>query len=167
MIGGIIGRYMGIMKSSPRQYWLMKSEPSCYSIDDLKAAGKGTWDGVRNYQARNFMRAMKKGDKVLFYHSSDAPIGIAGLAEVSTEAYPDPTQFDPKADHYDPKATKENPIWSVVDVTFKNKFKRLLTLAEIKNDPVLKDMVVAQRGSRLSVQPVSERHYTRIMDILK
>lgn len=125
------------------------------------------WDGVRNYQARNFMRAMKKGDQILFYHSSDAPIGIAGLAEVSKEAYPDPTQFDPKADHYDPKATKEKPIWSVVEVAFKKKFKNLLTLAEIKNDPVLKDMTVAKQGSRLSVMPVSEEHFQRILNLNK
>lgn len=145
----------------------MKSEPSCYSIDDLRQQGKGMWDGVRNYQARNFMRAMKKGDQILFYHSSDAPIGVAGLAEVVSEAYPDPTQFDPKADHYDAKATKEKPIWSVVEVQFKKKFKHLLTLAEIKNDPVLKDMTVAKQGSRLSVMPVSEEHFQRVLELIK
>lgn len=154
-------------KKKERQYWLMKSEPSCYSIDDLKKQKVGMWDGVRNYQARNFIRSMQKGDRVLFYHSTDAPIGIAGIAEVVKEAYPDPTQFDPKQDHYDPASTKENPRWSVVDVAFKEKFLRLISLSEIKNDPVLKDMVVAQKGSRLSVQPVSKKHFERIMDLVK
>jgi predicted RNA-binding protein with PUA-like domain len=150
------------------QYWLMKSEPSCYSIDDLRKQRVGMWDGVRNYQARNMMRDdMCVGDVVLFYHSSEAPIGIVGEAAVAKAGYPDPTQFDPKADHYDPTAQKENPRWYVVDVRFVSKYPRILTLAEIKNDPVLKDMVVAQRGSRLSVQPVTKKQYERIVSLMK
>lgn len=157
---------VGDMPKQQKKYWLMKSEPSCFSIDDLKKKKKGMWDGVRNYQARNMLRdAMKVGDGVLFYHSSEQPIGVAGLAEVCKAGYPDPTQFDPKADHFDPKANTENPRWFVVDVSFKEKFKNLLTLAEIKNDPILKDMVVAQQGSRLSIQPVSEKHFKHILKI--
>lgn len=147
------------------RYWLMKSEPSCYSIDDLMDRGKGMWDGVRNYMARNYMRQMKVGDRVLFYHSSAAVIGVVGIAEVVGEAYPDPTQFDPKADHYDPKATKEKPRWDVVDVAFIEKFKEPVTLAAIKNDPAFADMLVVQQGMRLSVQPVTEKHYDKILKL--
>lgn len=149
------------------QYWLMKTEPSCYSIDDLARQKVGTWDGVRNYQARNFMRAMRKGDVVFIYHSSADVIGIVGVGEVAREAYPDKTQFDLKADHFDPKSTPDNPRWDVVDIRFKKKLARVITLAEIKNDPQLQDMVVAQRGSRLSVQPVSLKHNLRVMELLE
>ena len=144
-------------------YWLMKSEPSCYSIDDLKREKVGMWDDVRNYQARNFMREMKRGDTVLFYHSSAEPTGIVGLATVAKEAYPDPSQFDTKSYKYDPKSTKENPRWSSVDVRFVEKFKEPLTLQELKNDPAFEGMLVVKRGMRLSVQPVSEKHFKKIL----
>jgi predicted RNA-binding protein with PUA-like domain len=141
------------------QYWLMKSEPSCYSIDDLKHDRVGTWDDVRNYQARNFMCDMRKGDRVLFYHSTTEPIGIVGLAAVAREAYPDPTQFDASSYKYDPKSKKDNPRWVAVDLVFKKKFNEPLTLRELKLDLQFKDMLVVQKGMRLSVQPVSEKHY--------
>lgn len=141
----------------------MKSEPSCYSIDDLKREKVGMWDDVRNYQARNFMREMKRGDTVLFYHSSAEPTGIVGLATVAKEAYPDPSQFDTKSYKYDPKSTKENPRWSSVDVRFVEKFKEPLTLQELKNDPAFEGMLVVKRGMRLSVQPVSEKHFKKIL----
>jgi len=144
-------------------YWLMKSEPSCYGIDDLKRDGVGMWDDVRNYQARNFMRTMKKGDGVLFYHSSCDAIGVVGLAKVHTEAYPDPTQFDKKSYKFDPKSSKENPRWDSVDLTFIKKFTEPVTLGELKLDPFFSDMLVVRRGMRLSVQPVSKKHYERIV----
>ena len=147
--------------------WLMKSEPDVYSLDDLKRAkGKTTlWEGVRNYQARNFMRdSMKKGDTVLFYHSNCKEPGIVGLAEIASKsAYPDPTQFDPKSKYYDPKSDQENPRWIVVDVRYRKTLKHPVTLKEIKEHPVLKNMKVAQRGMRLSIQPVEEKHYEIIL----
>lgn len=147
--------------------WLMKSEPDVFSIDDLKAAsGKTThWEGVRNYQARNFMRDdMKKGDLVLFYHSNCKEPGIVGLAEVaSKEAYPDESQFDPKSNYHDPKASRDNPRWMLVDVRYKKALAKPVTLKEIKAHPKLKEMKVAQRGMRLSIQPVEEKHL-RIME---
>jgi predicted RNA-binding protein with PUA-like domain len=146
-------------------YWLMKSEPSCYGINDLKRQKVGMWDDVRNYQARNHMRAMKKGDGVLFYHSSCDVIGIVGLAEVRKEAYPDPTQFDATSYKYDAKSTKENPRWSSVDLKFVENFTEPLTLAELKLDPFFKDMLVVKKGMRLSVQPVSKKHFDRIVKL--
>lgn len=148
------------------QYWLLKTEPNAYSIDDLKRQKTGMWDGVRSYQARNIMRdEIKKGDMVLFYHSSTDPTGVFGLAEVVREAYPDPTQFDRKADHYDPKSKKESPQWVVIDVAFREKFNRTVTLEELKNDPFFNDMLVTKRGVRLSVQPVKEKHFKRILEL--
>ncbi len=146
------------------RYWLMKSEPSCYSIDDLRREKVGMWDDVRNYQARNFMRDdMRKGDMVLFYHSSTDPAGIVGIAEIAREAYPDPTQFDASSYKFDPKSTRENPRWVAVDVRFKEKFLEPLTLQELKLDPFFNDMLVVKRGMRLSVQPVAEKHWKRIL----
>ncbi|MGC9450468.1 MAG: EVE domain-containing protein [Oceanipulchritudo sp.] len=149
--------------------WLMKSEPGVFSFEDLRNADKKTtlWEGVRNYQARNFMRDdMRKGDPVLFYHSNCKEPGIVGLAEIaSSSAYPDPTQFDPKSNYHDPKSDPANPRWLVVDVRYKRELKHPVTLAQIKADPELKTMKVAQRGMRLSIQPVSERHYQRILAI--
>lgn len=145
------------------QYWLMKSEPAVYSINKLKEQNVGMWDGVRNYQARNFMRTMQVGDKVLFYHSSATIIGIVGLAEVARIAYPDPTQFNSKHAYYDPKSKKDNPRWLAVDVQFKKKFIEPLTLAMLKNDPFFEDMLVTQKGMRLSVQPVQKKHYEKIV----
>ncbi len=148
------------------RYWLMKSEPSCYSIDDLKREKVGMWDDVRSYQARNFMRDdMKKGDIVLFYHSSCDEIGIVGLGKIAKEAYPDPTQFDKKSYKYDPKSKKEKPQWVSVDVRFVEKFKEPLTLGELKNDPFFSDMLVVRQGMRLSVQPVAVKHFDKILKL--
>ena len=144
-------------------YWLMKSEPSCYGIDDLKRDTVGMWDDVQNYQARNYMREMKKGDRVLFYHSSCEVIGVVGIAEVYREAYPDPTQFDKKLYKYDAKSTKAKPRWDSVDLKFVKKFKEPLTLNELKLDPFFGDMLVVKRGMRLSVQPVLKKHYEKII----
>ena len=145
----------------PAQYWLMKSEPDAFSIDDLSNRGVAGWDGVRNYQARNFMKDMKVGDRVFFYHSSVLPPGIAGAAEVAKTAYPDPTQFDPKAGHYDPKAVPDKPIWFQVDLRFVKKFPRLLSLDELRGVPALAGMPLFNR-SRLSVQPVTPAQWNII-----
>jgi predicted RNA-binding protein with PUA-like domain len=151
------------------QYWLMKSEPETFSIDDLKSRPKKTeaWDGVRNYQARNFMRDdMKKGDPILFYHSNCETPGIVGIAEVAREAYPDHTAQDPKSRYYDPKATSENPRWFMVDVKFVKKFPHTLSLVELKANPALKDMLLVQKGSRLSVMPVKENEWKAILKMV-
>lgn len=140
------------------KYWLMKSEPSCFSIEDLKQAPKQTmhWDGVRNYQARNFMRDMQIGDNVFFYHSNCQPPGIVGIAEVVSKAYPDFTAWDPTSEHPDPKSTQENPRWFMVDICFKVKFPKILALEALKHYPQLDKMVLLRKGNRLSVLPVSE-----------
>lgn len=146
------------------RYWLMKSEPDEVSIDDALAAPQQTvpWTGVRNYQARNFMRdAMQSGDGVLFYHSSCPEPGIAGLAEVASGPYPDPTQFDPHSPYYDPKATPEQPRWMLVDVRAVRK-TRLIALAELRADPQLAEMAILRKGSRLSVTPVSAAEWRYI-----
>ena len=138
------------------KHWLMKTEPDAFSIDNLKKVGTEPWTGVRNYQARNFMRQMAPGDLVFFYHSSTAVPGIAGLAKVASAPYPDPTQFDKKSDYFDPKATREQPRWDLVDVKFEKKFRNVLSLTTLKeNEDRLEGLVVLQRGSRLSVQPVT------------
>jgi predicted RNA-binding protein with PUA-like domain len=142
--------------------WLMKSEPETFSIDDLAKKKVEGWNGVRNYSARNFMKGMKVGDKVLFYHSSCVPPGVAGLAEVVKTAYPDPTQFDPKSHYHEPKAAPDKPMWFQVDVRFVRKFPRELSLDELRGVPALKDMLLFQR-SRLSVQPVTEAQYKTIV----
>jgi len=151
------------------QYWLMKSEPDEVSIDDLMSAKGKTvpWFGVRNYQARNFMRdAMKVGDGVLFYHSSCPEPGIAGIAEVASGPYPDATQFDPKSHYHDAKATQEQPRWISVDVKGVRK-TRLLSLAEMRSLPQLEDMMVLQKGSRLSITPVTPAQWKHVMALLK
>ena len=147
----------------PRQYWLMKSEPYVYSIDDLQRDGTTYWDGVRNYSARNLMRdKMRIGDRVLFYHSNAKPPGVAGVAEVVRESYPDHTQFDPASKYHDPKATDENPRWFMVDIGFVEKFPREVGLPEIRATSELAEMVLVNR-SRLSVQPVAEAEYEHIL----
>jgi len=148
-------------------YWLIKSEPSCYSIDDLKRDKKASWTGVRNYQARNFLKSMKVGDLAIFYHSSATPPAAVGIAEVVKGAYADTTALDKKDDHYDPKSSKANPIWYAVDFGFVSKFKEPLTLSQIKINPKLEGMVVTQTGSRLSVQPVSKEHFETIQKLGK
>ncbi len=145
-----------------KRCWLVKSEPETFSIDDLAKKKVAGWDGVRNYQARNFMKDMRVGDKVLFYHSNAAPPGVAGLAEVARTAYPDPTQFDPKSDHHDPKAAPNAPIWFQVDVRFARKFPRFLSLDELRGIPELADMLLFRR-SRLSVQPVTDAQFKAIV----
>lgn len=147
-------------------YWLVKSEADCYSIDDLKKDKKTMWDGVRNYQARNFMmNGMQKGDLVIFYHSNATPSAAVGIAKVASKPYPDPTQFDPKEDHYDPKADLDRPRWYLVDMAFVKKFKRPVSLADIKADPALRNMEIARRGSRLSVTPVTAKEFERIEEL--
>jgi len=150
------------------RYWLMKSEPSDVSIDDLAKMPNQTvaWYGIRNYQARNFMRdQMNVGDKVLFYHSSCAEPGIAGLAKVSKRAYPDATQFERKNKYFDPKATPENPRWVNVDVKLVKK-TRLLPLTELRRHPELANMRLLQRGNRLSITPVDPGEYEFILSLL-
>ena len=141
-------------------YWLMKSEPDAYSIDDLAKEGTGMWEGCRNYTVRNFLRdQMKPGDRAFFYHSSTDPAGIVGEMEVVGEAYPDPTQFDPKSKYFDAKSPKDNPRWFVRDMKFLHKYKRIITLAELKETPGLEDMMVTKKGQRISVMPVSEAEW--------
>ena len=154
----------------PAKYWLVKSEPSSFSIYDLeKSKNKTTfWDGVRNYQARNFMRdEMKKGDKVLFYHSNTEPNAVAGICEVVKESYEDHTQFDPDNKHYYPSSNPGNPIWFMVDIKLINIFKKPVTLAEIKSNPKLKNMRLVQKGNRLSVMPVTKEEFSVIMEMSK
>jgi predicted RNA-binding protein with PUA-like domain len=145
-------------KATPN-YWLMKSEPESYGIDHLKADKKTAWTGIRNFQARNYMREMRPGDQVLFYHSSCPVPGVYGIAEVASIPYPDPTQFDPKSNYYDKRATKEKPIWDLVDIKFVKKLKEPVTLTQIRANPKLKAMMILQSGSRLSVTPVAEEHF--------
>ena len=139
-------------------YWLMKTEPDAFGIDHLEAKGTAPWDGVRNYQARNHMRAMAVGDRVLFYHSSANPSGVAGLAVVARTAYPDHTSWDPSSDHFDAGSTPANPRWSMVDVRFVKRFPRLVPLDELRTIPELAGMPLFH-ASRLSVQPVEAHHY--------
>jgi predicted RNA-binding protein with PUA-like domain len=149
-------------------YWLMKSEPDEVSVDDALAAPKATvpWTGVRNYQARNFMRdGMRVGDGVLFYHSSCAEPGIVGIARVASTPYPDPTQFDRKSPYYDPASKPESPRWLLVDVQVLRK-TRNLTLPELRADPELEDLVVLRKGNRLSITPVEPKHWKRILERL-
>ena len=149
-------------------YWLMKSEPSEVSVDDALAAPNSTvpWTGVRNYQARNFMRdAMRVGDGVLFYHSSCAEPGIVGIARVASTPYPDPTQFDRKSHYHDPASKKEEPRWLLVDVQVLRK-TRNLALPELRGDPELQDLVILRKGNRLSITPVEPRHWQRILRLL-
>ncbi len=147
-----------------KNYWLLKSEPSSYSIDDLKRDGKTDWTGVRNYQARNTMRdSMKKGDLAFYYHSSTDETGIAGVCEIASDAIPDKTAFDSKSDYYDPKSSPANPTWFCREVKFKQKFKEPILLSDLRNMKDLEKMVLLQKGSRLSVQPVSEKEWEVIM----
>lgn len=146
----------------------MKTEPGSYSIEDLKKAPEKTtcWDGVRNYQARNFMREMQKGDQIFFYHSSTEPAGIVGIAEVVKTAYPDHTALDPRDRHYDPKSTPENPIWEMVDIKFVREFSDVLTLDVLRRVKGLEMMELLRRGSRLSVQPVRQEEWTIVLKLV-
>ena len=149
------------------KYWLMKSEPGVYSIDHLGRDGTESWEGVRNYQARNFMREMAAGDLAIFYHSSAKPPGAAGICRISREAYPDDTQFDKKSKYYDPKSKKEDPRWSMVDVSFVEQFEEPVSLQALKDDPRLEGMRVTQKGSRLSIQPVDKAHFKRVLKMAR
>lgn len=148
-------------------YWLIKSEPLSYSIDHLKRDKETAWSGVRNYQARNFMMKMKKGDLVLFYHSSCEIPGIYGLSEVAKEAEPDETQFDKKGHYYESRASREKPMWQCATIKFIKKFKEPIPLGVMRIDPILKEMHVMQKGSRLSVTPVSAREFERVGEMGK
>jgi len=150
-------------------YWLLKSEPTTFSIDDLVKSDKKTtyWDGVRNYQVRNMLRDdIKSGDKAFFYHSNCKPPGIAGIVDIVKSGYPDPSAFDKKSKYYDPKSTDEKPIWYCVDVKFVEKFDEVVSLDQIKNHPKLKNMVVARKGSRLSITPVTKVEWDLILGML-
>jgi predicted RNA-binding protein with PUA-like domain len=149
-------------------YWLMKSEPSCFSLDDLKSMPKGTerWDGVRNYQARNLLRdEIKVGDGVLFYHSSCPDPAIVGLAKVVREGYPDQTALDPRAKHFDPKATVNKPIWYVVDVQYLCHLPNPLSRRDLNQHPLLAGMGVLRKGNRLSIQPVKALEWQTILEL--
>jgi predicted RNA-binding protein with PUA-like domain len=149
-------------------YWLMKSEPHVYSYQDLVGDITTHWDGVRNYQARNFMRdKMKIGDFVLFYHSNTKPPHVAGIAKVCKEGYPDFTAFDNSSKYYDAKSVEENPRWIMVDIEAVQNLKNTVSLEEMKNNPKLEGMLVARKGQRLSIQPVDERHYIEVLKMSK
>lgn len=149
-------------------YWLMKSEPGEFSIDDLRARRSRTepWDGVRNYQARNMMRdEMRPGDQAFFYHSACEEPGIVGIVKIASEAYPDPTAFDPQDKHYDPKSDPDDPRWFLVDVKFVRKLGRTIGLKELRDHDALADMVLLRRGNRLSIMPVSAEHWNYILGL--
>ncbi|MBI3900471.1 MAG: EVE domain-containing protein [Gammaproteobacteria bacterium] len=147
------------------QYWLMKSEPDVFSIDDLKTRPKKTehWDGVRNFQARNFMRDMKQGDLAFFYHSSCPEPGVAGIIEIAEAAYPDFTAWDPKSAYCDPKSRPDKPLWYMVDVRYQRRLKQLVPLAELRQNPALKNMRLLARGNRLSILPVTAAEWKAIL----
>lgn len=150
-------------------YWLMKSEPDTFSLEDLRNRPDSTehWDGVRNYQARNMMRdQMKRGDKVFFYHSSCPVPGIAGIATVVRESYPDGSAQNPESRYYDPKASVDDPRWFMVDVKFERKFKRFIPLSELKAEPALGEMALLKKGSRLSIMPVSKEEWQQILSMV-
>lgn len=148
------------------QYWLMKSEPDVFGIDDLKKVGTEPWDGIRNYQARNLMRDdMKVGDGVLFYHSNAKPPGVVGVAEVASETYPDPTQFDPDNKYFDAKSKPDNPRWLLLEVKYVRHLPRMVSLAELKETPGLEEMMVTRKGMRLSIQPVTQAEWDIVLKI--
>ena len=149
-----------------RRYWLFKSEPECFSFADLARAPRRRtgWDGVRNHQARNFLRdSMRVGDGILYYHSSAEPPGVAGIARVASAAYPDPTQFDPAAEHFDPRSTRADPVWYQVDVEAVCELPRFVPLSELRARPELASMPLLQRGQRLSLMPVEPEHWRAVL----
>lgn len=150
------------------KYWLMKSEPDAFSIDDLREKQESLWDGVRNYQARNFMmNEMSVGDQVLFYHSNTEPPGVVGIAEVSHSAVPDPTQFNKKSKYFYERATKDKPVWYCVKIRFKEKLPRVVPLAELREDKKLAQMPLLQKGQRLSIQPVRAGEFEHILKLAR
>ena len=147
-------------------YWLMKSEPDVYSIDNLAQDGREMWDSIRNYQARNMMRDdMRIGDEIFFYHSNCKEPGIVGIMKVASAPYPDPVQFDKKSRYYDEKSSKDDPRWILVDVEFVRKLARNITLSEIKAEKSLEDMILTRRGNRLSIMPVEKKHWNKILSL--
>jgi predicted RNA-binding protein with PUA-like domain len=148
-------------------YWLMKSEPDVFSIDILRSRPNQTehWNGVRNFQARNFMRAMTVGDRAFFYHSSCAEPGVAGIVEIVRSAYPDFTSWDSKSDYYDARSTPDKPYWYMVDVRFERELNRLVSLAQLRANPALKDMRLLARGNRLSILPISAGEWKVILSM--
>jgi len=147
-------------------YWLMKSEPDVYSIDDLAAKSPAMWEGCRNYTVRNFFRdSMGPGDLAFFHNSNSDPSGIAGIMEIVSEAYPDPTQFDPTSHYFDPKSPKEAPRWLLRDVSFVERFKRVISLNELRATPGLEDMMVCRKGQRLSVMPVTPEEWKIVLSL--
>jgi predicted RNA-binding protein with PUA-like domain len=155
------------MAPRARAYWLMKTEPDVFSIDHLEQRGSEPWDGVRNYQARNFMRQMNEGDYVLVYHSNATPPGVAGLGKIVCAARPDPTQFDPQSEYFDPRSSPEAPRWSLVEVGFVERCAQVVPLSVLKADPSLSEMAVVQRGSRLSVQPVTLGEFKHVLGLAR
>jgi predicted RNA-binding protein with PUA-like domain len=145
------------------RHWLMKSEPDEFSFQELERRKKEPWTGVRNYQARNFLREAALGDLVLFYHSNCDEPGIVGVARITRTAWPDPTQFDPKSDYHDPKSKQEDPRWSCVEVSYHRSFRRNVTLPELRDCPALKDMLILRPGNRLSVTPVTPQEFKAVL----
>jgi predicted RNA-binding protein with PUA-like domain len=146
-------------------HWLLKTEPDAFSIDDLERMGVSPWDGVRNYQARNNLRAMKVGERAFFYHSSTEPPGIVGICEVVTEAYPDHSAWNPESRYFDPRSTPERPLWFMPEVRYVSRFPRMVTLEELRRTPGLEGMALVQRGQRLSVQPVRDEEWDVIVGL--
>jgi len=150
------------------KHWLIKSEPETFSIDDLAKVKREPWSGVRNYQARNFMwKEMRIGDLALFYHSNAKPPGIVGVAKVVSEPYPDPTQWDPGSEYFDPKSTEDNPRWWLVDFALEKKFAEMIPLEKLRGIKALADMVILQKGTRLSITPVAIKHFNAVMKLAR
>ena len=145
----------------------MKSEPSTYSIDDLERDGSEPWDGIRNYQARNFMREMRVGDLAIFYHSNAKPTGAVGVMRIGSTAKPDPYQFDKKSNYYDAGSKPEEPRWDLVDVEFVERFTDTVSLAELKAEPALEGMYVTRKGNRLSITPVEKHHFKKVLSMAR
>lgn len=149
-------------------YWLIKSEPDVFGIEDLEKVGREPWDGIRNYQARNFMRdAMEVGDLAIFYHSNAKPPGAVGIARVASDPYPDPTQFDSKSKYCDPKSNPDDPRWLLRDFEFVLKFPEMVSLEQLKAESALEGMMVTQRGTRLSITPVEPKHFKKVCSMAK
>ncbi len=147
------------------KHWLVKTEPDVYSIDDLKRDKKTEWTGVRNYQARNYLQDMQVGDMVLVYHSNAEPSGVVGIGKVARLAEPDPTQFDKKSEYYEPKATTDNPRWFCPQISFVKKLPAMVSLGDLRENRALEGLLLLQRGSRLSVIPVTERHFKAVVEM--
>ena len=148
----------------PMRHWLCKSEPDVYSIGDLERDGSTGWDGVRNYQARNFMRdSMRPGDRVLFWHSNAEPAGVAGVAKVAGAARPDPTQFDRRSAYFDPASDPDDPTWMMVDIAFMSRFREVVSIERLRAEPALAGMLALKRGNRLSVTPVTPDEFEAVM----